>query len=159
MFPMQKYKIPVDVVLSSAGIFLTPACKRLHSRSQPVISNVQRSMFNVPCSMFNVPCSTFHVPCSTFNVPCSTFHVQRSMFNVPCSTFHVQRSTFHVQRSTFNVHDSPSISPSTILMCSACGLLGNPGIRSISPAMATIISLPQLRMMSRMRMVNPSGDP
>ncbi len=55
--------------------------------------------------------------------------------------------------------DNPSISPSTMVIRSACGLFGRPGIRSISPAMATIISLPQLRMMSRMRMVNPSGEP
>ena len=46
-----------------------------------------------------------------------------------------------------------------MVMRSACGLLGSPGIRSISPAMATIISLPQFRMMSRMRMVKPSGEP
>ena len=37
-----------------------------------------------------------------------------------------------------------SISPSTISMCNACGSLGNPGIRRISPAMATIISAPLL---------------
>ena len=42
---------------------------------------------------------------------------------------------------------------------SACGLFGSPGMRSMSPAMATIISLPQFRMMSRMRMVKPSGEP
>ena len=32
--------------------------------------------------------------------------------------------------------------PSTMSMCSACGTLGSPGIRSISPAMATSISAP-----------------
>ena len=56
-------------------------------------------------------------------------------------------------------YESPSISPSTMVMRSACGLLGRPGMRSMSPAMATIISLPQFRMTSRMRMVKPSGEP
>ena len=35
-------------------------------------------------------------------------------------------------------------------MCSACGFLGNPGIRRISPAMATIISAPLLTTISLM---------
>ena len=37
---------------------------------------------------------------------------------------------------------SPSICPSTISICLACGSLGSPGMRMISPAMATIISAP-----------------
>ena len=56
-------------------------------------------------------------------------------------------------------YERPSILPFSIVMRSACGLLGNPGIRSMSPAIATIISLPQFRMTSRMRMVKPSGEP
>ena len=40
--------------------------------------------------------------------------------------------------------------PSTMSMCSACGTLGSPGIRSISPAMATSISAPLLITMSLM---------
>ena len=59
----------------------------------------------------------------------------------------------------FSCQDSPSISPLTMVMRSAWGLLGSPGMRSMSPAMATIISLPQLSMTSRMRMVKPSGEP
>lgn len=57
-------------------------------------------------------------------------------------------------------HDRPSISPSGVRsMRSACGLLGSPGMRMMSPAMRTSISAPQLMTMSRMFILKPVGTP
>ena len=44
---------------------------------------------------------------------------------------------------------SPSTSPLTMSIRFACGSLGSPGIRMISPMMTTIISAPLLMTMSR----------
>ena len=55
--------------------------------------------------------------------------------------------------------DRPSISPLTISMCSACGSLGRPGIRMISPATMTSISAPALITMSRTAKLNPLATP
>ena len=52
--------------------------------------------------------------------------------------------------STSLIQLNPSIFPSTISICIACGSLGSPGIRKISPAMATIISAPLLITISLM---------
>ena len=53
----------------------------------------------------------------------------------------------------------PVISPFTTSMWLACGSLGRPGMRIMSPAMATIISLPALMTTSRMRKSKPSAAP
>ena len=47
------------------------------------------------------------------------------------------------------IYDSPTISPFTTSIRSACGLFGSPGIRIIGPAMTTIISAPIFTVMSR----------
>ena len=56
-------------------------------------------------------------------------------------------------------YESPTISPSTTSMRSACGLFGKPGIRMIGPAMTTIISAPMLSVMSRTCNSKPSVGP
>lgn len=57
------------------------------------------------------------------------------------------------------IYDNPSISPFTIVMRSAWGDLLKPGIRMIVPAIATIISEPELMTRSRILMVKPVGQP
>ena len=56
-------------------------------------------------------------------------------------------------------YERPSISPFTMSMRSACGDFDSPGMRMMSPAMATIISEPELMTRSRMWTLKPVGHP